>query len=243
MAQVPRPKKYPEPKQRDDGRWYARIDSRQVYLTAPRGPGGREAAAADLDARLGRRVAVPSGPTAPVDLPVAASLKVYIDRLAGADAQDAIAAPERQAFAIKRLVAWWGGKTCGEINDTSCQAYMRDRCEARGPFIDEKPVQRSTVRRELNVLRAALGTASKAGILTGVPAVWLPAHGKAKPDWLTRSHFAALLWDLRRHRKTRHAARLAIAQFYSGSRPRTIALSTWVRRVDGPWVDLDGGVW
>jgi hypothetical protein len=59
----------------------------------------------------------------------------------------------------------------------------------------------------------------------------------------TRDEFARLLLALWRQKRSRHAARLALCQFYTGSRPRTVARTTWERRADGPWVDLEQGIW
>ncbi|MBK5946265.1 hypothetical protein CCR83_07395 [Rhodobacter veldkampii DSM 11550] len=52
-----------------------------------------------------------------------------------------------------------------------------------------------------------------------------------------------MLWALWRQKRSKHAARLALCQFYTGSRPRTVARTTWDRRDDGPWVDLEQGIW
>jgi len=34
-----------------------------------------------------------------------------------------------------------------------------------------------------------------------------------------------------------------LCQFYSGSRPRTVAKTTWDRRDDGPWIDIENATW
>ncbi|KZX97376.1 hypothetical protein A3722_04705 [Sulfitobacter sp. HI0027] len=90
-------------------------------------------------------------------------------------------------------------------------------------------------------MRAALNYSRSR--LTKVPDVWLPAETEPRPDWLTRDEFAAVLWHLWRQKRTKHAARLALCQFYTGSRPRTVSNTTRAKRKDGPWLDFDQEIW
>lgn len=223
---MPRPRKparlYCRP---DTGEWVIR-DGGKDTRTGHRGPGGREPAENALARYLAQRIDVPSTPMAPDDVSVSVVLARYIQ-----DLRADMAAPERQAYAVKQLALFWSGKSCGQVSEKTCQAYVRTRQTA------------STARRELSVLRAALNKAHRDRLLVGAPAVWLPPTGKPRTEWLTRDEFARLLWALWRNKRSRHAARLALCQFYTGSRPRTVAKSTWEKRTDGPWVDLVQGIW
>ncbi len=223
---MPRPRKparlYCRP---DTGEWVIR-DGGKDTRTGHRGPSGQAAAEEALGRYLSQRVALPTTPQQPDDVSISLVLARYLDNL-----REDMAAPERQAYAVMALTPFWSGKTCGQISETTCRAYVATRSSA------------STARRELAVLRAALNKAHRDKLLLGAPAVWLPPTGKPKPDWLTRDEFAAVLWQLYRMKKTRHAARLALCQFYTGSRPRTVAKTTWKKRVDGPWLDLKHSTW
>jgi len=73
--------------------------------------------------------------------------------------------------------------------------------------------------------------------------VHLPPKSNKKPVSLTRDEVARVLWELWRRKRTKHAARFLVCMFYTGSRPRTIAYTTWEERPDGPWVDLEDGIW
>jgi integrase len=223
---MPRPRKparlYARP---DTGEWVIR-DGGKDTRTGYRGAGSRTAAENALAHYLASRIEVPDTPQAPDDVGVSVVLARYLQNL-----REDMAAPERQAYAVKALSIFWRAKTCGQVTERTCRDYAKSR-----PSL-------STARRELSVLRAALNKAHRDRILVGAPAVWLPPTGKPRPDWLTREEFARLLWALWRNKKSQHAARLALCQFYTGSRPRTVARTTWVKRSDGPWVDLLNGIW
>lgn len=176
---MPRPRKPARLYQRPDtGEWVIR-DGGKDTRTGYRGAGGRASAEEVLARYLGDRIALPKTPQALDALTVSLALAHYLDTL-----PDDIAAPERQAYAVKALTVFWAGKTCGQISESTCREYATKR---KSP---------STARRELSVLRAALNKAHRDRLLVGAPAVWLPPKGKARPDWLTRSEFARLLWAL-----------------------------------------------
>lgn len=233
---MPRPKKPARLWQRYDGSsdreagndkfaWII-LDEGKQHSTGARGHGGRRTAEEALARYLAGKLTLPVTPQPPDAVSVDLILTYYIQNL-----RENMAAPERQAYALKALTPFWHARSCADISETTCRAYMKTRPSP------------STARRELGVLRAALRAAHRARVLQAAPAVWLPPKGRAKPDWLTRNEFAKLLRELRRHRRSRHAARQALCQFYTGSRPRTVARTTWDKRSDGPWVDLEAGIW
>ena len=92
------------------------------------------------------------------------------------------ASPERIAYAVDRLIEFWGASTVDAIRPKTCKRYRT----ARG-------VSDGTVRRELGVLRAAVNHAVKEGRLTAAPFVWLPPSPPGRDRWLTRAEAAALL--------------------------------------------------
>lgn len=223
---MPRPKKPARLYMRPDTQEWLIRDSGKDTRTGFRGPGGREGAEEALNRYLSQRFQMPDQPQQPQDVGLSLILARYLETM-----REEMAAPERQAYAVKALVGFWSSKSAGDVSETTCRAYVKTR-----------PSQ-GTARRELGVLRAALNKAHRDRLLLGAPAVWLPAKGKAKPDWLSRDEFARVLWILWRNKKTRHAAKLALCQFYTGSRPRTVAKTTWNRRTDGPWIDFKQGIW
>lgn len=165
----------------DTGEWVIRDAGRDVR-TGHRGDSGRCAAEEAFSKYLAEKLtnrALPKEPQALADVPVSMVLTHYLETM-----REEMAAPERQAYAIKAMSDFWTDKTVAQIDEETCRAYMKSRPSA------------STARRELGVLRAALGKAHRSRILAACPAVWLPSKGKAKPDWLTRDEFAKLLWEL-----------------------------------------------
>lgn len=223
---MPRPKKPARLYQRPDTQEWVIRDGGKDTRTGHRGASGRAAAEEVFARYLGARISLPTAPQVPDDVSVSLVLAHYLDTI-----RDDMAAPERQAHAVVALSKYWKGKTCGQISEQTCRQYADTRSSP------------STARRELSVLRASLNKAHRARILLGAPAVWLPPTGKARPEWLTRAEFARVLWALWRQKRSRPAARLALCQFYTGSRPRTVAKTTWHKRTDGPWVDLEQGIW
>lgn len=234
---MPRPKKPARLWQNKQGDWII-LDSGKQTRTGHRGSGGRQPAEEALARYLSRRLALPSSPQSPQDVPISVVLANYLENL-----PEEVLAPERQAYAVKALAPFWGAKTCGDVVERNCRDYVRWRQNGDAEKHSRKTISATTARRELGTLRAALKKALSDGIITGAPAVWMPPKGNAKPDWLSRDEFAKLLWELWRNKRSRHAARLALCQFYTGSRPGTVAKTTWERRADGPWVDLISGIW
>lgn len=212
----------------DTGEWVIR-DAGKDIRTGQRGDGGRGAAEEAFSKYLAQKLTKTDPNRDPQnlrDVNVGIVLTHYLETL-----REEMAAPERQAHAVKAMSAFWSSKTVADVSEESCRAYVKTRPSA------------STARRELGVLRAALNKAHRSRMIVGAPAVWMPPKGAPRPDWLTRDEFARLLWALWRQKRSKHAARLALCQFYTGSRPRTVARTTWARRADGPWVDLEQEIW
>lgn len=258
---MPRPKKparlYERP---DTGEWIIR-DGSHSERTGCIGSADFGAAEEKLAKYLiGKRGREPEVPMPKESVSVIRALTHYAQNL-----REETAAPERTGAAIDAMVLFWADKACSQVNEDTCRAYTKWRMAGgvRSALIaigkdtkSREMVSRSTVRRELTVLRAALRK-GHGRILTDVPPVWLPAETEPRPEWLTRDQFAFLLWELwkgprpkrkdgsigPRQDRTKHAARIALSQFYSGSRPGTIGRSTWRKRKDGPWIDMVARVW
>jgi integrase len=210
----------------DDGRWFI-LDRGKQISTRARGREGEEAAQEALKRYLAEQVfQLPAAPLPLALVSVDQVLSHYLDNL-----RPDIADWERQGYGVQALMKFWTRKTCADINERSCRSYNATRNSDQ------------TARRELGILRAALGVAHNHGIIPSRPTVWLPAKGDPNPDWLERSEVARLLWELRRNKRTRHTARFLICMFYTGSRVGTISRTTWEERRDGPWVDLEKGLW
>jgi len=205
--------------------WVILDEGRQVS-TGCRGDGCREAAEAAFGRYLAKKIELPMSPQTPDDISVSSVLAYYLENL-----REDIKAPERQAYSVKSLVPFWGQMNCADINKKSCQKYTKTR------------TSNPTARRELGTLRAALNVALRDGILKFAPSVHLPPKNNPRPTFLTRSELAAILRELRKSKRTHHAARLVICLYYGGSRPGTAAKTTWDQRSDGPWVDLEAGIW
>lgn len=210
----------------DDERWII-IDRGKQISTGIRGADGEQAAREELERYLARKhFHVPAAPQPLSVVTVDAVLGHYLNNL-----RKDIAAPERQAYAVMAMLRFWNDKTCADVTAESCEKYWKTRPSG------------STARRELGTLRAALNKAYEDGLIPAAPRVHLPRKNNTKPVSLSRDEVARVLWELWRGRRTKHAARFLICMFYTGSRPGTISQTTWHERADGPWVDLEGGIW
>jgi integrase len=201
------------------------LDAGKKISTGHRGAGGASGAEEALARHLANKHAFPQTPQRLEEIDVGTILVYYIEKI-----PEEMVAPERQLYAIKALSPFWGSKSCADVNEDNCRAYAATRTSS------------PTARRELGTLRAALNKAA-GKIIQIAPPVWLPPKSKPRSIWLTRKEVALLVWTLWRNKRTRHAARLVLLMFYTGSRPRTVAKSTWEERDDGPWIDLNNRIW
>jgi integrase len=130
-------------------------------------------------------------------------------------------AVKNTAYMIASLGRWWGSKRVSDITAKAC----RDYAEAR---------PRSSARRDLQTLRAAIGYwHANYGPLPSKPVIIMPPPEQPRERWLTRSEAARLLFAARH---TPYLARLILLGLYTGSRMRTILRAEWT------WIDLDHGL-
>src|SRR6266849_9321829 len=151
---------------------------------------------------------------------------------------------------IGRLNDFFGGMMLVEVNAHSCAKYVK----ARG--------RRGGARRDLEDLRAAINHHSREGLHRGLVRVALPAKGRGRDRWLTRSEAAALLWACWRYREVqtqhrgalknqkietdkrplRHIARFILIGLYTGTRAGAIASASPYREDGRSHVDLERGI-
>lgn len=151
---------------------------------------------------------------------------------------------------IKRLKAWWEGKTLADITDETCEAYTKHRKTPGG------------ARRDLQDLQAAVTLHHKSGRHREVVKLLLPERGSPRDRWLTRSELARLLWVCWRKREVqkwktgkragqevvtdkrplRHIARFILIGYYTGTRAGAIATASPIRAEGRSYVDLETGV-
>jgi integrase len=151
---------------------------------------------------------------------------------------------------IGRLNDFFGGMMLVEVNAHSCAKYVK----ARG--------RRGGARRDLEDLRAAINHHSREGLHRGLVRVALPAKGRGRDRWLTRSEAAALLWACWRYREVqthhrgalknqkietgkrplRHIARFILIGLYTGTRAGAIASASPYREDGRSYVDLEHGI-
>ena len=91
---------------------------------------------------------------------------------------------EVDAHHWKAAKADFGPLAVANISEDLCRSYASTRGRHAKP---------GTIRKELGVLRAALGWAKKGAVIEAVPAIWLPASPPPRDRRLTRDEAAALL--------------------------------------------------
>jgi integrase len=155
----------------------------------------------------------PTGPIGPEELTISMCLTIYAEEHAAY-----VAAPERIGYAIDALDAFWKNLTVSAVTAATCRKYASSRMTKFG-----KPASNGTIRRELNVLQAAINHCHKAGTLTTAPQITMPAKPPARERWLTRQEAAWLLRAARNlNRDGRHLADFILHGLYTGSRKETI---------------------
>lgn len=179
-----------------------------------------------------------SSPSEPADLKISRALEIYATEHAVT-----VTDPQRIGYAIDALDDFWKDLKVSAISRETCKRYgeSRTRTLKSGKTIKIKP---GTIRRELNVLQAAINYCADEGYLTSTVKVVLPDSPDPKDRWLTRTEMAWLLRGARHLRiDGRHIARFIIAGRYTGTR-KTAILSLGIDRpsVSHGWVDTETGI-
>ncbi|HTN60242.1 MAG TPA: hypothetical protein VL147_01650 [Devosia sp.] len=178
--------------------------------------------------------------------------------------------PARIGWAVSALTPFWGEKMLTEIRGVTCRAYAdQRRSSVRANMKNAKTEARrtrrvsdGTIRRELGVLRAAIGYwHAEHGPLDSVPVVSLPPKPEAKPHSLERSEVARLLagslgwyqlswsdiatrkvttkWKRDHGNINRHTARFIVIGRYTATRPGAILSLQHMPNTSGGWPDLE----
>lgn len=204
---------------KDDGAWII-LDAGKHRRTGY-GDGCREQAEQALSDFLISKAIAHSAPTLPSQISLGQILAQYVDGKSGK-----VSDPERLKYAIMALAPFWGNLTADKVSDTTCIEYE----VARG-------VASSTVRRELGVLQTAINYSIKRGVLSQQISVTLPAHGKPKERYLTRSEIALLLWH-----SPKHLRQFILISIYTGRRKKAVLDLKWKPSANAGWVDLNRGM-
>lgn len=151
------------------------------------------------------------------------------------------AAPERIGYAIEALAPYWGNLTVADVKGETCRRYAKTRVRS---FKDgtTQAISAGTVRRELNVLQAAINYCHAEGYITHTTAVTLPEAPPAKDRWLTRDEAAQLIWAAYRSPKGKHLARFILIALYTGTRKDAILRLGFMPNTAGGWIDTERGV-
>lgn len=147
------------------------------------------------------------------------------------------------------LEGFWSELTVTSVNETRCREYVTHRIQK-----SKKGIKPHSVRRELEVLQAALNHDFRAGRLGLQVHVWKPKAGEHRDRWLTRGEVAKLLWHLR-YKKSQsktgeatakenkynrgdswHLRLFILMSLYTGARKEAILSLRW------PQVDLERGL-
>jgi integrase len=175
----------------------------------------------------------------PAEIMIADVLNLYAKNVA-----PEARAPDALIHAVETLAKWWGEKKLSEVRGSTCRAYVDWR--AGKPWAKAKrstrTVTKSTARRDLQTLQAAINHYHQENTLDAVPVVTLPEKSPARDRWLNRSEAARLLWSALREPKARHLARFILIGLYTGTRHRAILGLHWLSNTRGGWFDVDAGL-
>jgi len=177
-----------------------------------------------------------SGPRPTDQIPVADVLMIYAKEVVQKHAQ-----PKRTSHALRRLDAFFKGKTLADINGSLCRDYARTQSTD------------TTARRDLEHLRAAINHHRYEGLHDRIVSVVMPDKRPPRERWLTRSEAARLLWAAYRHKRDpkeggfglysrRHIARFILVALYTGSRAQAVAQAALQKEPGRAYVDLDRGI-
>lgn len=217
---------------RDKSVWIIRDTGRSDVST---GTGNRSDAEKALAAYLASRDTV-TGTRRAEDTPVVDVLDIY-----GREHAATTAAPERIGYAIEALLRFWGALSIADVKGETCRRYAKSRIRT---FKDgsTRPITAGTIRRELNVMQAAINYCHKEGYLLTPTTVTLPKKPSARDRWLTRDEAARLVRAAYRSPKGKHLARFILVALYTGTRKEAILNLSFMPSTVGGWIDVERGV-
>lgn len=124
---------------------------------------------------------------------------------------------ERLGFAHKPLARHFGARPPEAIDEAACRLYARRRL-AEG-------VRESTVRTEMQALRAALRWAAAEKLIPEAPRVTMPGRPRPRDRWLTREEAARLVAACASH----HVRLFVVLALNTAARAGAILALTWDR--------------
>jgi integrase len=140
---------------------------------------------------------------------------------------------------ISNINNFWGNRVVSDIKTSTCREYGSFRHSASP----------STVKRELESLRAAVNFYHKENPLEALPIVTLPNAAPARERWLTRREIASLIKAARSKAHPQHIqairahmVRFIMIGFYTGTRHEAILNLFWERTPSGGYIDFDNGI-
>jgi len=165
-----------------------------------------------------------------------------------------IARPDGLAIEVERLAEFFGAQYVSELTEDLCNEYVKWRCaqtDKRATVNKGRPIKKSTAKRELVTLSAAINWCWRNKRLDRPIAIKLPKVVERRERFLSRREVAALLWAAlgfskdgtrNRFRINRHLCRFILIALYTGTRHETILRLQWMASTSGGWFDLDNGI-
>ncbi len=165
-----------------------------------------------------------------------------------------IARPDGLALEVERLAEFFGDKFVSEVTEELCNGYVTWRCaqtDRRATKSKGCTIKRSTAKRELVTLSAALNWCWRNKRLDRPVVVTLPQVAESRERYLKHSEVVALLWAAlgfnrdgtrNKFRINRHLAKFILIGFLTGTRHDAILRLQWMANTTGGWFDLDTGI-
>ncbi len=178
-----------------------------------------------LSEYLAARYVPDTSKSRPAEVLIADVLAIYADERVMQTAR-----PKETLQAIGRLNDFWGDRTVSEVRGNTCRSFAVRRKTDSG------------ARRDLEIMRAAIGHYKKEYGLDSQPSFTLPPKSVPRQRYMTRQEVAALLRACRSNPKWRHLVRLILIGVYTGTRSGAILDLQWMPNTAGGWVDLERGV-
>ncbi|KZL24709.1 Tyrosine recombinase XerC [Pseudovibrio sp. WM33] len=123
----------------------------------------------------------------------------------------------RLSYSIQKLLEHWKDQTVDQINDVSVRKFWKD-----------SPRKRSSCRRDLNDLKAAVNHSSAMKRLIPFDFPALPKGGQPRQRWLTQEEYVRLFWAAGFEYRSKFTLRLfLLIAYYTGARKGAIMELEW----------------
>jgi integrase len=183
--------------------------------------------------------------THPSRVPVTNVLTLH----AGSDHVEGLRRSDTVDAAVLKLGEFFAEDVLASLTPGRCKAYRKWRGSQPKARWTKDPanaprVGDPMVRRELEVLQAAIHAAHADHKLDFPVKIWMPDAAQSRTRFLSRSEVARLIKAAWRapQGKSRHLARWLIIAFYTGTRADAALALQWMPNTTGGWVDLEQGL-